>query len=224
MCTPVSKTMLVLAPLLVCAGPALAQDQPTQLKFLEVGGQTVLKMHNPAEPGRRWRFNAARSFQVDNVELKELRGVPALYQMRVEAKEAGFVVLAFEVVAAGAAATSPKTAEFGIKIEPEGPTIVKSRRGQTHTAGFLGTPGGGYAWKLNKEQSKGLDLVGIEDLGWSALVVPGISEQLTGGPAVQRFQVKSNKPGKALLVFDYARPWETKPPARQKIIDITIAE
>lgn len=210
---------LALALTCLTAVPACAQDQPVDLKFVEVGGQTVLKLR-AAENGT-WQLDRTHSFALDKVELKELGGVPGLYQMRVEAKAPGIVVVAFTQAHPD---KSVDTAVFGIKVESAGPTALTTDPGSTIAVNLLGTPGAGYAWTLNNKESSGGDLVKIEDLGWNDITVPGIAKRLEGGPAVRRYAVKALRTGHAKLVFDYHRPWEQKPPLRQKIIELTIED
>ena len=202
------------------AVPALAQDQPVEIKFLEVGRQTVLKL--PVASSEIWQLDAARSFALDKVELKG--GVPALYQMRVKAKEAGFVVLAFERKKQGEPHRVVGTEEFGVKIDSTDPSILTAGPGSTFAVNLKGTPGAGYTWKFNPKQSSGAELVDIEDQGWSNLTVPGIAERLEGGPAIYRFALKTKAPGRARLVFDYLRPWEDQPAQRKKVIELTTVE
>jgi predicted secreted protein len=201
------------------AVPALAQDQPVEIKFLDVGSQTVLKL--PVASSEIWQLDAAHSFALDKVELKELCGVPALYQMRVKAKAAGFVVLAFERTKEGEPHRVVGTEEVGVKIDSTDPSVLTAGPGSTFAVNLKGTPGAGYTWKFDPKQSSGAELVDIEDQGWSNLTVPGIAERLAGGPAIYRFALKTKTPGRARLVFDYLRPWEDQPAQRQKVIELT---
>ncbi len=215
---------LVAAVACLLSVPAVAQDQPASLRFLEPGGSTVLKLPDPSEPAASWQLDAARSFALDKITLKELGGVPGLYQMRVGAKESGFAVLAFERVTQGDPAKVVGHAAFGLKIESEKPTVLSIGRGKTLVLSLKGISGAGYAWQFNPKESVGTGYVSVRSKGWHDFAVPGIAERLTGGPALYQFAIEAKSSGRANLVFDYVRPWEDKPPRRRKVIELTISE
>lgn len=62
----------------------------------------------------------------------------------------------------------------------------------------------GYFWQLNQEKSSGLDLIGIDRLGWTFDNTTRGSASFTK-PGVLRYAVKPNRAGAARLVFEYFR-------------------
>jgi inhibitor of cysteine peptidase len=74
-----------------------------------------------------------------------------------------------------------------------------------------GNPSTGYSWTLNEAASEHLEIVKIEDLGYSSPPPQSEGEPpVVGAPQEQRFRVTGNAAGTASLAFDYARPWEGK--------------
>jgi inhibitor of cysteine peptidase len=79
------------------------------------------------------------------------------------------------------------------------------------------TPSTGYRWRLNPGESRNLRIVGVADSGFSR---PTARRPAVGGPGVRRFQIVARRPGSAVVVFDYARPWEQTAPARRHTVTV----
>jgi predicted secreted protein len=66
-----------------------------------------------------------------------------------------------------------------------------------------GNPKGGYKWRLNKELSKGLDLVAVNQIGW--IMAPTEKSMFFQNQNVLNVSVRANSSGQADLAFDYYR-------------------
>ncbi len=74
-----------------------------------------------------------------------------------------------------------------------------------------GKPAMGFVWRLARESSSGLNLVSVEELGWSFAAGRG-SASFTK-PGILRYLVVGKRPGKARLVFEYRRELENASPS-----------
>ncbi len=66
-----------------------------------------------------------------------------------------------------------------------------------------GNPKAGYKWRLNKDLSKGLDLVSVDQIGW--LIAPKGKSMFFQSQSVLNVSVKAKASGQADLAFDYFR-------------------
>ena len=64
----------------------------------------------------------------------------------------------------------------------------------------------GFAWRLDRKRSRGLQLVTIKQLGWS--FPPARGSGTYGRPGILRYLVVGKRPGRAKLVFEYQRQVE----------------
>ncbi|HSM20305.1 MAG TPA: protease inhibitor I42 family protein, partial [Hyphomicrobiales bacterium] len=87
---------------------------------------------------------------------------------------------------------------------------VETEVGKAVVLVLKGNPSTGYQWRLNEARSLGADGVAIENLSWEAIE----GNRRIGAPRLLRLEVLPERAGTATLVFDYLRPWESKPPAR----------
>lgn len=77
-------------------------------------------------------------------------------------------------------------------------------------------PSTGYGWQVNNAASQNLSLVDIADAGFVR------DSKLIGAPGQRRFRITARQPGTAVVLFDYARPWEHVVPARRHVVTIKI--
>jgi predicted secreted protein len=96
--------------------------------------------------------------------------------------------------------------------------------GQAITIPLQGNPSTGYAWTLDTRESRGLDLVRVTEEGR----VPEPPREagkppMPGQSSSFLWRVVALQPGEAVLVFSYARSWESVPPVRQERMTITIS-
>lgn len=87
---------------------------------------------------------------------------------------------------------------------------VETEVGKAIVLVLKGNPSTGYQWRLNEARSPGADGIAFENLGWEAIE----DNRRIGAPRLLRLEVLPERAGTATLVFDYLRPWESKPPAR----------
>lgn len=66
-----------------------------------------------------------------------------------------------------------------------------------------GNPQAGYKWRLNKEKSKGLNLVSVDLIGW--LMAPEKKSMFFQKQSLMNVSVKTKASGQADLAFDYFR-------------------
>jgi predicted secreted protein len=66
-----------------------------------------------------------------------------------------------------------------------------------------GNPKAGYKWRLNRDLSKGLDLVSVDQIGW--LIAPKGKSMFFQSQSVLNVSVKAKASGQANLAFDYYR-------------------
>jgi inhibitor of cysteine peptidase len=102
--------------------------------------------------------------------------------------------------------------------QAETPETVRLAAGATTTIALTQNPSTGYRWRLNGAASRNLSLVRIADAGFT----PGASGRL-GAPGLQRFSIAARRPGTAVAVFEYARPWERVAALRRHVVTIVVA-
>lgn len=215
---------LVAFTLLAVLAPAPLLAGPPGLALLEAGESAVLRFRIENPRDTYWKLNPQRSHAVDRVEVREIGVVDGQMRVRVTARQAGMVVLAFDLARKDELGTVLAQAEYGLKIDPEGPAEARASVGDRLDLSLKGIPGTGYTWRLNEGESAGLDNVEIDEKGWSPLRLPGLAEDLVGAPALFGYRLRAVRVGKSRLVFEYVRPWEDKPATRQKVIELDIAE
>ena len=90
--------------------------------------------------------------------------------------------------------------------------------GGERTIELVENPSTGYRWHLNEAASRNLVLVAVADAGHTASKSGRI-----GAPGVRRFTITARQPGTAVVIFEYARPWESVAPARRHVVTVEIA-
>lgn len=100
-----------------------------------------------------------------------------------------------------------------------------------HHAGTTGTsyelelpsnPSTGYRWEIDREHSAGLARIAIDELPAAHGEPDAGRPPRVGAPVTQRWRVHFLGLGSARLVLVYRRAWETAPPAKRHVIDLTI--
>jgi inhibitor of cysteine peptidase len=81
------------------------------------------------------------------------------------------------------------------------------------------TAGTGFGWRVNAEASSNLAVVAIADEG---MAVPSSSPPI-GATGERQYRITALRPGTAIAVFDYLRPWEHVAPARRRTVTIEIS-
>ena len=82
--------------------------------------------------------------------------------------------------------------------------------GDSYVVELEGNPSTGYRWKLSEPSSENLGILRVDDLGYrAAKKEPG--RVLVGAPRPYEFRITLLSPGAAKLLFEYLRPWESKP-------------
>lgn len=103
--------------------------------------------------------------------------------------------------------------------EESGETI-RLAAGADAVVALTENPSTGYRWRLNGEASSNLALVAIADAGFSP---GGGGKPLLGAPGTRRFRITARRPGTAVAVLEYARPWERVAAIRRHVVTIDIA-
>lgn len=85
-------------------------------------------------------------------------------------------------------------------------------RGGSRTIELTENPSTGYAWRIDRAASAGLDRVAIEDKGHRR------GKNLPGAPGTHVWVIHALKPGQATIHFAYQRPWEPEPVETREII------
>lgn len=98
---------------------------------------------------------------------------------------------------------------------------IDAKAGKPVTLHLDGNPSTGYTWQLVEDESSGLDLVELQDLGWSKAED---SSAKVGSPQVLSIEVTPLQAGDATLVYGYLRPWEDEPPAETQSFEIHISD
>ena len=111
--------------------------------------------------------------------------------------------------------TTVLASSFGPACAQESQTL-RLAVGGTRVITLKGNPSTGYGWQVNNAASKDLSRVDIADAGFVR------DSKLIGAPGQHRFSITARRPGTAVAVFDYARPWEKVAPARQHTVTIRI--
>ena len=85
----------------------------------------------------------------------------------------------------------------------EDPQIILTSETKVGEVVFVKLPGNpqeGYKWRLNKELSKGLDLVSVDQIGW--LMAPKVKSMFYQPKSVLNVSVRARASGQADLAFD----------------------
>ena len=126
----------------------------------------------------------------------------------------GWRCLAVIVAAAALLAWTPAP----LAAQDTGDTVGLIAGGST-TIALPGNPTTGYSWRLNRAASTNLGVVRIADGGF----VRPVGGPPIGAPGEQRFSITAQRPGSAVAVFEYLRPWERGiPPARTRRVRIDV--
>lgn len=94
---------------------------------------------------------------------------------------------------------------------------VRLRVRRTAAVSLAENPSTGYRWRLNPGESRNLRILGVADSGFAR---PAGNRPAVGAAGVRRFQIAARRPGNAVVVFDYARPWERGAPARRHAVTV----
>jgi predicted secreted protein len=78
-------------------------------------------------------------------------------------------------------------------------------------------PSTGYRWQLNRTASSNLAIVDVTDAGFA----PGHGRRI-GAPGLRRWRIVGRASGKAVVVFDYSRPWERVAPASRHLLTVDV--
>lgn len=113
---------------------------------------------------------------------------------------AGFVIMMFAVVVAGANFASAQSAALTLRVGE--PTQVE----------FEGTPGTGAEWRFDSEAGFNADRIDVEALGYGEPLNDRI-----GGPAMFGFRLSPLAQGIVRLDFEYGRSWEDEPWDRRSL-------
>lgn len=95
----------------------------------------------------------------------------------------------------------------------------------THVGGVFmlklpGNPTGGYRWRLNVEQSRGLDLVDVQQVGW--IMAPEAPSLFFRQNSTLNVAVRGKAAGEATLAFDYYRTWGSRAGVRTTLVLVRI--
>ncbi len=105
-----------------------------------------------------------------------------------------------------------------LRAQETGDTVGLTAGGST-TIALPGNPTTGYSWRLNRAASTNLGVVRIADAGF----MRSVGGPPIGAPGEQRFSITAQRPGSAIAVFEYLRPWERGvPPARTHRVRIEV--
>jgi predicted secreted protein len=92
---------------------------------------------------------------------------------------------------------------------------IRVSTGRTVPLEYEETPSTGYTWAFDRQASRGLDVVSVEDGGHR----PG--RDVPGAPGTRLWILHALKPGLAHLVFILRRPWEPAAvETRRVLIDV----
>ena len=99
--------------------------------------------------------------------------------------------------------------------------MIKTSVGQLVMLKLPGNPRAGYKWQLNKEKSKGLKLVTVDQIGW--IMAPEARSMFFTKASILNVGVTGLKAGEADLAFDYYRTWGTHTSVRTSIVKVIVA-
>jgi inhibitor of cysteine peptidase len=94
---------------------------------------------------------------------------------------------------------------------------IRLAAGAAQTIELGENPSTGYRWRLSETASRNLALVAVADAGYAASPSGRI-----GAAGTRRFAITARQPGSAVLVFEYARPWESVAPTRRHTVTVEI--
>ncbi len=118
------------------------------------------------------------------------------------------------------AATVVLAGSAGIVAATEVPEMVQTSVGQLIMVKFPGNPRAGYKWRLNRQQSEGLALVSVDEVGW--IMAPEGSSIYFDKPSVLNVAIKGMVAGEAALAFDYYRTWGSRNRVRTSIVKVIV--
>jgi inhibitor of cysteine peptidase len=103
------------------------------------------------------------------------------------------------------------------QAQPPTTQSVSLSRSALTTIVLRENPSTGFKWALNTAQSTNLAIFHVIDRGYQA----GQS-RLIGAPGTRRWTIKARASGSATIVFTYARPWESGPPAETHVVHVRV--
>jgi len=104
--------------------------------------------------------------------------------------------------------------------QPKVIQTVEARAGRVMFIKLPGDPSAGYNWKLNRKNSKGLDLVDVKQLGW--LLEQQGRSFFFRAQSVLNIAVWPKTPGQVDLAFDYSRKLGGRTYTRTSIVRVII--
>lgn len=104
--------------------------------------------------------------------------------------------------------------------EPRLLQTLETRPGEMLFVKLPGNPSVGYKWRLNKDLSKGLDLVDVDEIGW--LLAQKGRSMFFQKQSVLNVLVSAKTVGQADLVFDYYRRLGGRTYIRKSIVRVVI--
>ena len=105
----------------------------------------------------------------------------------------------------------------------EDPQIILTSETKVGEVVFVKLPGNpqeGYKWRLNKELSKGLDLVSVDQIGW--LMAPKVKSMFYQPKSVLNVSVRARASGQADLAFDYYRRYSGYTYSKTSLVRVNI--
>lgn len=140
-----------------------------------------------------------------NISTQHVQGVPMMKRAYL------FPILLVLLASAAAYGLIPKAVQGGeginVTISYSGckPVPITVNSGSTFTISMVSNPTTGYSWDLaEKLDSKVL----AESEPGKFLAPPQSGEPMAGAPGRQVWSYKAVGPGKAILTYNYFRPWE----------------
>lgn len=100
------------------------------------------------------------------------------------------------------------------------PQIKETRVGGTLVLKLPGNPRAGYKWQLNAEQSRGLDIVDVKQIGW--ILAPEGRSMFFRKESILNVAVQAKSPGEASLAFDYFRTWGNRMTVRTTTVRVIV--
>lgn len=105
----------------------------------------------------------------------------------------------------------------------ESPAVSRTKHatvGELLLLKLRGNPSAGDKWRLNEEQSKGLDLVAVDQVGW--IMAPEAQSIFFQKHSILNVSVMPKAPGRAELAFDRHRTYGRHAMVNTTVIRVVI--